>query len=70
MPLKQGTETLFRCQLMTFTHHNKKDAPKAGDGNYTLPFLIPYLTTANKKDAPKAGDGNTCLPVCFNGTHI
>ena len=33
MPLKQGTETKHFCDKFMRYHNNKKDAPKAGDGN-------------------------------------
>ena len=39
----------------TFQTH-KKDAPKAGDGNFQYALIARRL--ADKKDAPKAGDGN------------
>ena len=38
---------------------NKKDAPKAGDGNRHSKTKQPYVL--HKKDAPKAGDGK--LPI-------
>ena len=39
----------------------KKDAPKAGDGNFKEGFNFWYTSLTDKKDAPKVGDG-TSLP--------
>ena len=62
MPLKQGTET-EKCPAVTLLPLNKKDAPKAGDGNLKVELLS--KKNINKKDAPKAGDGNILPALVF-----
>ena len=58
MPLKQGTEIPVRLNSTHILCLDKKDAPKAGDGNAFIYALMNLLCHFNKKDAPKAGDGN------------
>ena len=60
MPLKQGTET-SRDKLFRHYFPHKKDAPKAGDGNWLESAACWREEMPYKKDAPKAGDG-TSLP--------
>ena len=43
---------------MTNEIKNKKDAPKAGDGNQQPNGNSSLKIEKDKKDAPKAGDGN------------
>ena len=60
MPLKQGTEMIICKRLyQRCSAANKKDAPKAGDGNDFSPTIHRLCSQENKKDAPKAGDGNS-----------
>ena len=57
MPLKQGTEIRRSWVDVETRWQDKKDAPKAGDGNFLL--VSNMDTPFHKKDAPKAGDGNS-----------
>ena len=42
----------------------KKDAPKAGDGNF-FSYQLPPFFSVDKKDAPKAGDGNGNMEMWY-----
>ncbi len=54
MPLKQGTETNYFFTSTLSLRHNKKDAPKAGDGNFLL-GAKPYSFVKIKKMPLKQG---------------
>ena len=58
MPLKQGTETSVVDTVASTSSTDKKDAPKAGDGNLASSVAACVEPLFYKKDAPKAGDGN------------
>ncbi len=58
----QGLRRKVRCKALqqaNLRRQDKKDAPKAGDGNLKYPKMLCHNACKHKKDAPKAGDGNS-----------